>query len=93
MPHAMSPERAQILGLEALTWLVAEPGALGRFLAASGVCGADLRQAADSPELAIAILDFLLANEALLLDFCESNGSEVASLHRARHILQPEAGA
>jgi hypothetical protein len=93
MPHAMSPERAQILSLEALTWLVAEPDALARFLAASGVSGADLREAAGSPELNLAILDFLLANETLLLGFCETSGSNVASLHRARHMLQPEAEA
>jgi hypothetical protein len=90
MPHAMSPERAEILGLEALTWLVAEPDALAGFLAASGVSGAELREAAGSPELTVALLDFLLANEAFLLAFCETSGSEVASLHRARHLLQPE---
>ena len=93
MPHSMSPERAEILGLEALTWLVAEPDALARFLAGSGVSGADLRESAGSPELTVAVLDFLLANEALLLGFCKASGSNVASLHHARHMLQPEAGA
>ncbi len=92
MPHAMSPERAEILGLEALTWLVAEPDTLAKFLAASGVSGADLRESAGSPELTVALLDFLLANEPLLLAFCQANESDVASLHRARHLLQPEAG-
>jgi hypothetical protein len=84
----MSPERAEILGLEALTWLVSEPDALARFLAASGVSGAELREVAGSPELTLAILDFLLANEPLLLAFCETSGSDVASLHRARRVLQ-----
>ena len=93
MPHALSPERAEILGLEALIWLVAEPDALARFLTGSGVSGADLRESAGSPELTVAVLDFLLENELLLLGFCEASGSEVASLHRARHMLQPEAGA
>lgn len=88
----MSPERAEILGLEALAWLVAEPDALARFLAASGVSGAELREAAGSPDLSVALFDFLLANETLLLAFCETNGSDVASLHRARRALQPEAG-
>jgi hypothetical protein len=89
----MSPERAEILGLEALTWLVSEPDALARFLAASGVSGADLREAAGSAELSVALFDFLLANETLLLTFCEASGSEAVSLHRARQTLQPEAGA
>jgi hypothetical protein len=87
----MSPKRAEILGLEALTWVVAEPDALARFLAGSGVSGVDLREAAGSPDLTVALLDFLLANETLLLAFCEASGSDVASLHRARRLLQPEA--
>ena len=91
MPPTMSPKRAEILGLEALTWVVAEPDALARFLAGSGVSGVDLREAAGSPELTVALLDFLLANEMLLLAFCQASGSDAASLHRARRLLQPEA--
>jgi len=87
----MSPERAEILGLKALAWLVAEPDALAGFLAASGVSGADLRDSAGCPELTVALLDFLLANETFLLAFCETSESDVASLHRARHLLQPES--
>ena len=92
MPHAMNPKRAEILGLEALSWLAGEPDALDKFLAGSGISGADLRDAAGSPDLAVALLDFLLANETFLLAFCEASGSDAASLHRARHLLQPEAG-
>jgi hypothetical protein len=91
MPHALSPERAEILGLEALAWLAAGPEALERFLKASGVCGADLRQAAGSPGLTVAVLDFLLAHEDLLLDFCRRSGTEAALLHQARRLLAPEA--
>ena len=90
MPHAMSPERAEILGLEALSWLAAEPDALDKFLAGSGVSGVELRDAAGSPELSVAILDFLLANESFLLAFCDAAGVPAASLHRARHMLQPD---
>jgi hypothetical protein len=91
MPHALSPERAEILGLEALAWLAAGPEALARFQAASGVGGADLRQAAGSPGLTVAVLDFLLAHEDLLLGFCQSSGTNAALLHRARALLAPEA--
>ena len=91
MPHAMRPERAEILALEALGWLAAQPDALDRFQAASGVSGAELREAAGTPELAVALFDFLLANEPFLLAFCEISGSDAPSLHRARHLLQPES--
>ena len=91
MPHALSPERAEILGLEALTWLVAGPEALQRFLAATGVSGEDLREAAGSPGLTVAILDFLLAHEDLLLGFCETSETDAVTLTRARNLLAPEA--
>jgi hypothetical protein len=90
MPEALSPQRAEILALEALAWLAADTGGIARFLAASWVEAADLREAAGSSGLAVAILNFLLAQEDLLLAFCESSGSSAASLHRARHLLEPE---
>jgi hypothetical protein len=91
MPHALSPERAEILALEALAWLAADEGGITRFLAASGVDAADLRDAAGSTGLAVAILNFLLAHEDLLLAFCESSGTSAIELHRASHLLEPEA--
>ena len=87
MPPQLGPERAEILGLEALAWLVGDPAGLERFLAASGVDGAELRAAAGSTGLTVAILEFLLANEDLLLSFCESAGTSPAALHQARHVL------
>jgi hypothetical protein len=86
----VSPEKAEILGLEALTWLVSDPAGIERFLAASGVSGAELREAVGSPDFAGAVLDFLLAHEDLLADFCQTTGTRAADLHRARHLLQPE---
>jgi hypothetical protein len=91
MPDALSPERAEILALEALAWLAADEGGIARFLAASGVDTADLREAAGSPGLAVAILNFLLSHEDLLLAFCESSGNSAAILHRACRLLEPEA--
>jgi hypothetical protein len=90
MPHAMSPESAEILGFEALGWLAAQPDALDKFLAGSGISGAELRDAAGSPELTIALFDFLLANEPFLLAFCEASESDAPSIHRARQTLQPD---
>jgi hypothetical protein len=90
MPAVLSPERAEILGLEALGWLAGDPGALERFLNASGVSADDLRLAAGSPDLSVAVLDFLLSHEDLLQAFCDATGTEFALLHHARRLLQPE---
>ena len=64
-------EGAEILALQALGWLAADEDRLSRFLALSGLDGATLRAVADSRDTARAVMDFLLADEALLLDFCE----------------------
>ena len=86
----MSPERAEILGFDALAWLAAQPEGMARFLEASGVSGAELREAAGSPGLGVTIFDFLLFHEPLLLEFCQTSGIDPALIHRARRLLQPE---
>jgi hypothetical protein len=91
MPPQLSPERAEILGLEALTWLVGEPEALELFLKLSGISGTELREAAGSPGLTVAVLDFLLAHEEFLLAFGKQSGTSPALLHQARRALAPEA--
>ena len=46
----MTPQSAEILSLEGLGWLASDADALDRFLAATGIDGADLRAAAGSRE-------------------------------------------
>jgi hypothetical protein len=91
MPASLSPERAEILGLDALAWLAAGPEGIARFLDASGVSGAEIKAQAGSTGLCVAVLDFLLSHEDLLLRFCETSGTDPAIVHRARRLLQPEA--
>ena len=51
-----------------------------------GIDAADLRQAAGSPGDGVAMLDFLLAHEELLLGFCEAQSIKPRDLHLARHV-------
>jgi hypothetical protein len=83
----MTPENAEILALQGLGWLAGEPEHLPKFLNLSGLDAADLRQAAGTPEMSVAILDYLLAHEELLLGFCESEAVRPGDLHLARHVL------
>jgi hypothetical protein len=46
-----------------------------------------LRERADEPEFLVSVLDFLLTNEELLLDFCDRTSTDVRAVHMARHIL------
>ena len=86
----MTPERADILALEGLGWLAAQDNALERFLNQSGIDAASLRDAAGSREMSVAVLDFLLGNEELLLQFCDSADIAPKQIHLARHVLGGE---
>ena len=71
MRSTLTQESAEILALQALGWLASDEDRLSRFLALSGLDPAALRDMADNRDTARAVLDFLLSDEALLLDFCE----------------------
>jgi Protein of unknown function (DUF3572) len=90
MNRPKNPENAEILALEGLGWLAGEEDGIQRFLDQSGIDALTLRQAAGSPDMGIAVLDFLLANEDLLLRFCESAAVSPKALHLARHRLGGE---
>jgi len=83
----MTPVAAETLGLKALTWLVARPEALERFLSASGLGAADLRARASEPDLLAALIDYLLSNETLAMEFCKTEGVESRDLHLAQRAL------
>ena len=86
----MTPERADVLALEGLGWLAGQDNAIERFLNQSGIDAASLRQAAGSREMNVAVLDFLLGNEELLLQFCDSADIDPKQIHLARHALGGE---
>ena len=92
MKDRITPERAEILALEALAWLAGQPDVIERFLAASGLDAGDLRRAASDRGLLGAILDFLLENEHLLLEFCEDTSTSAKVVHLARYHLESLCG-
>jgi Protein of unknown function (DUF3572) len=71
------------LGLKALAFLAGAQEDLQRFMAVSGADAATLRARADEPEFLAAVLDYLLANETLLVDFCTAESLEPREVHLA----------
>lgn len=65
-------EWAQSVALQALTFILSDTDHLSRFMDLSGLSPADLESRIDDPELQGGILDYLLMNEADLLDFCKA---------------------
>ena len=68
---ALTQESAEILAIEALSWLVGNDDLLPVFLNATGASEADLRQRAKDPEFLASVLDFLLMDDAWISAFCD----------------------
>ena len=83
----MTAEQAEVTALQALAFLAADEDRLARFLAASGTDAATLRDQAGSRDLAVAILDFMLSDEVLLLEFCGHESIDPRNMLRMRHSL------
>lgn len=60
----------EVLGFEIATFLATAPEALEAFLTATGSCLQDFKDSLGSPGTQAALMDFLLEQESLLLDFC-----------------------
>lgn len=80
-------EAAETLAIRALGWLVAQEELLPGFLAATGSAPADLPTRVADPEFLAAVMDFLLAEDAMVVAFCESAGLPYEAPMQARAAL------
>ena len=85
--ECLSRESAELLGLQALGWIAERPDLAGRFLYASGASADEMRGRAADPEFLGFVLDFLLADEAALIDFARETGVSPDRPLRARAAL------
>jgi hypothetical protein len=87
MRSRMTSEDAQTLALKALSFVINSDGALERLMELSGLDPVTLRERAAEPEILTSLLDFLLADEGLLVDFCHGESVDPKDVHMARHLL------
>lgn len=80
-------ESADVVALQALTWLIGHDELRPVFLAATGASAADLRDRAGDPDLLASVLDFLLMEDAWIRDFCAETGLPGEAVMRARAAL------
>lgn len=83
----MEQKAAEILAINALSFLASEPERLGRFLAISGIGPDTLRKGAADPHFLAGVVDYLLSDETLLFLFAESQGIGVDEPQKARAAL------
>ncbi len=78
---------AETTAISALGFLAAEESRLDRFLALSGLGPHNLRRAAADPGFLAAVLDYVAADERLLVAFAADQGLDPAAVARARESL------
>jgi uncharacterized protein DUF3572 len=83
----VSRDTAEMLAIQALTFIAEEPEQLNRFLGMSGIDADDIRAAAREPAFLAGVLEHMLADESLLIAFAESAGIEPREIARARSAL------
>ena len=81
-------ETAETLAIGALAFLASRPEDLTRFLDLTGIAPADLRNAAGEPDFLAGLIDYFLANEALLVDYAADAGVAPEEIARARAALE-----
>jgi hypothetical protein len=82
-----SRETAEMLAIDALSWIAGEPGQLGRFLSLAGIGPDTLRKAAADPAFLAGVLDFLLCHEPTALAFAGARGIAPSEIAEARRTL------
>jgi Protein of unknown function (DUF3572) len=80
-------EVAEIVALQALSFLAGDPARLGRFLAETGIGPETLRGAAADPQFLAGVLDFLLKDEATVKAFAEASKLHPTNVMAAREVL------
>lgn len=75
------------LAMSALLYVLQDPDLAGGFMGTTGLRPEDLRQLAGQPELAIHVLDYLLEDDARVIDAAETLQVRAADFLAARTAL------
>ena len=85
-------DSAQSLAVSALTFIAADSDRLSRFLSLTGLGPDNLRTAAADPAFLGSVLDYLVADEALLVEFAADAGLKPEAVARAYAVLRGPNG-
>jgi hypothetical protein len=86
-PSSAAREAAEILAIQALSFIAEEPERLNGLLSATGLTLNRLRESANQPDFLTGVLEHMLADESLLLAFADSAAVDPAAVARARNAL------
>jgi uncharacterized protein DUF3572 len=80
-------ESAEILAIQALSFIAEDAERLSRFLAVTGLEAQSLRDAAREPNFLLGVLDHLVGDERLLTQFATQHELTPEVVTRARDLL------
>ncbi|MGL5446878.1 MAG: DUF3572 domain-containing protein [Rhabdaerophilum sp.] len=83
-PATADPE---MIAIHALGFLAEDPARLSRFLDITGLSPSTLREAATEPRFLASVLDYLMADESLMLAFAAQSGSAPETIAAASLAL------
>jgi hypothetical protein len=84
--RGIQPDPADLAG-QALLFLAGDPERLGAFLATTGLDPRSIREAAREPGFLAGVLDHILGDERLLLNFAGESGVAPERIAEARRAL------
>jgi hypothetical protein len=85
--QSASADSARSLAVSALTFIAGDSDRLNRFLGLTGLGPDNLRTAAADPAFLGSVLDYLVADEALLVEFAADAGVKPEAVARAHAAL------
>lgn len=83
----MNEKQAEIRALSVLSWLVNNEELLPVFLGATGASESDLRERAGESEFMASVLDFLMMDDAWVIQYCDGEQIPYTTLMLARQSL------
>ena len=84
-------ELAEIVAIQALSFVAGDPERLGAFLAETGIGPETLRSAAADPHFLAGVLDFVLRDDATVKEFAAASELDPATIAAAREVLDQDS--
>lgn len=90
-PPKMNFEAAEWVGIHGLAFLASDMARLGRFLSLTGIGPAEIAANKDDPQFLASVLEYMLGDEPLLLEFAANKSYPPGSVQIAWDLLVLEA--
>lgn len=90
-PQRHPSEVAEIVAIQALSFVAGDPERLGLFLSESGIGPETLRTAAKDPQFLVSVLDFVLRDDETVKAFAVSSQLDPTTIAAARQALDPRS--